>query len=106
MQEYYASLEKTVIFQAPNMYAWNILLRCKQFTQAELLQVREYLPLPEMIRFQTSATMEFLRTHFAEEIDACLEVDWEDCARLCACRVSIPNAVPGSELASPELGNL
>jgi hypothetical protein len=61
------------------MYAWNILLRCKQFTQEELLEVREYCCLPEMIRYQKSVTLEFLETHFAEEIDACLEVDWEDC---------------------------
>lgn len=82
MQEYYASLEKDILFQAPNMYAWNILLRYKQFTQKELLQVKEYLPLPEMIHFQKSVTLVFLEEHFAEEIDAYLEIDWEDCRRL------------------------
>ncbi len=79
MEEYYRSIEKSKIFQAPNMYAWNILLRCKQFTQEELLRVHDYCVLPEMIRFQESVTLEFLETYFAEEIDACLEVDWEDC---------------------------
>ncbi len=45
MEAYYSRLEKPEIFQAPHRYAWNILLRVKQFTQEELLEVREYCPL-------------------------------------------------------------
>ena len=77
----YELVTKEELFQAPERYAWNILLREKQFTQEELLSVREYLPLPEMIRFQHAVTEEFLREHFARDIDACYEVDWYDCKR-------------------------
>ena len=77
----YESVKKETIFQAPQCYAWNILLREFQFTQEELLVHREYCPLPEMIRFQQSVTMSFLREHFQADIDACLEVDWDDCRK-------------------------
>jgi hypothetical protein len=87
MEAYYRGLEKAEIFQAPNRYAWNILLRAKQFTREELLEVREYCPLVEMIRFQESVTLPFLRTHFAAEIDDCLEVDWEDCRKWAGHRI-------------------
>ncbi len=65
----------------PERYAWNILLRVQQFTEEELLHVREYISLPEMIRFQHVASMDFLQSHFSKEIDECLEVDWEYCKK-------------------------
>ena len=82
----YEHLTKIVIFQAPHRYAWNILLREFQFTQEELLIARDYVSLPEMIRFQHAATMEFLREHYQKDIDDCLEVDWNDCANWIAKR--------------------
>lgn len=80
----YERYSKTDIFQAPQRFAWNILLREKQFTEEELLEAREYLSLPEMMRFQEVATEAFLRAHFAAEIDECLEVDWNDQKRWAA----------------------
>ena len=77
----YETVTKTEVFQAPHSYAWNILLRRLQFTQEELLINRDYIPLPEMIRFQESVTIPFLRAHFQWDIDDCLEVDWNDCQK-------------------------
>ncbi len=82
----YNTIEKEEILQAPQRYAWNIVLRHKQFTEEELLKVKEYLALPEMIRFQHAASLAFLRTHFQKEIDDCLEVDWLDVSRWIAAR--------------------
>jgi hypothetical protein len=98
MEAYYSRLEKDEIFQAPHRYAWNILLRAKQFTQEELLEHREYCPLVEMIRFQDSVTLEFLRTHFEADIDACLEVDWEDCRKWAGHRCSPHNPVDNTHV--------
>lgn len=81
IEQLYSTATKAEIFRQPERYAWNILLRVQQFSQEELLVIREYLSLPEMIRFQQVVTMNFLRTHFSKEIDDCLEVDWEDCRK-------------------------
>lgn len=81
MEVRYAQKTREEIFQAPERFAWNILLRVQQFTQSELLTVREYICLKTMIRYQTSATIEFLREHFRKDIDDCLEVDWNDCIK-------------------------
>ena len=75
----YSTATKAEIFRQPERYAWNILLRVQQFTQEDLLVVREYMSLPELVRFQHAATIDFLRSHFSKEIDDCLEIDWEDC---------------------------
>jgi hypothetical protein len=81
VEQMYSTITKAEIFGQPERYAWNILLRVKQFEQEELLSVRNYINLPEMIRFQESATMDFLQSEFSNEIDECLEVDWEDCRK-------------------------
>ncbi len=81
IEYFYSMATKVEIFRQPERYAWNILLRVQQFTQEELLAVREYISLPEMIRFQHSVSMEFLRAEFSKDIDDCLEVDWEDCRK-------------------------
>lgn len=75
----YEYVTKSEVLVSPHRYAWNILLRVMQFTTNELLENRDYISLPEMIQFQDSVTMEFLRSFFSCDIDACLEVDWEDC---------------------------
>lgn len=74
----YESIPKSQILQEPQRYAWNILVCERQFTQEELLAVKEYLDLPTMIRSQLCLTRDFLEAHFVAEIDACLEVDWDD----------------------------
>lgn len=81
IEQLYSMITKAEIFGQPERYAWNILLRVQQFEQEELLAARDYISLPEMIRFQHAASMSFLRTHFAQDIDTCLEVDWEDCRK-------------------------
>ena len=79
MESYISNKTKDELLKEPHKYAWNIVLRFKQFTQEEILQVREYLPMVELIRFQQSATLDFLHTHFQKDIDDCYEVDWTDC---------------------------
>lgn len=49
-----------------------------QFTQPEILQMKEYMDIYTLVRFQKALTREFLRANFAEEIDECLELDWND----------------------------
>jgi hypothetical protein len=74
----YESVPKSLLLAEPHRFAWNIVVREHQFTQEELLAVREYLDLPTLIRFQRCLTLDFLRTHFTKDIDDCLEVDWTD----------------------------
>ena len=61
----------------PEKYSWRLLLSQVQFSQEELLQVRAWIVIRELIRYQKSLTKEFLEKHFAEEIDESLEVDWD-----------------------------
>jgi hypothetical protein len=67
---------KTEYLVHPERYAWNSLLYTVQFTQAELLEVADWITMPELIRYQKSVTLDFLERHFAKAIDDCLEVDW------------------------------
>jgi hypothetical protein len=62
----------------PEKYAWNLLLSQVQFTQDELLLVKDWITIREMIRYQKSLTKSFLEKYFSEEIDESLEVDWND----------------------------
>lgn len=78
---YYSQLKKEDILKSPTSYAWNCVLRYIQFTQAELIAMKAYVELPELIRFQTSVTKAFLTAHFQAELDACLEVDSCDIAQ-------------------------
>jgi hypothetical protein len=75
---YYESLDKQDIIANPSHHAWNCVLYYIQFTQDELLSLREWIEVRELIQYQRSVTREFLRTHFQKEIDDCLEVDWTD----------------------------
>lgn len=74
---------KNIILNSPQKYAWNIVLRVQQFTEDELLAVREYCEIKDIIRFQNSATKDFLTEHFSKDIDDSLEVDWNDVKRYC-----------------------
>ena len=66
------------VLAQPKSFAWNIVLELLQFSQEELLEVRQivHLPLEELIRFQKCLTQSFLIEHFLSEIDESLEVDW------------------------------
>ncbi len=61
----------------PAAHAWNYVLHYVQFTQEQLLEVRDYVDLVAMVKYQKCVTMDFLRTHFRDEINACLELDWD-----------------------------
>jgi len=76
--KYYEKIGKEAILLSPSQYAWNSLLCYVQFTQEEILTLRNWMVMKSLIRYQKSATYEFLYTHFREEVDECLEVDWND----------------------------
>lgn len=84
----YESVERTEFLATPWKFAWNIVVREFQFTQEELVAVKEYLDLPTLIRFQRCLTRPFLEAHFGAEIDACLEVDWYDIEKIMTDRAS------------------
>lgn len=77
-QRYYESIPRQDILSNPSKYAWNCVLYYLQFTQEEILSVKEWIDVYDIIRFQKSVTQQFLRNHFQKEIDDCLEVDWND----------------------------
>lgn len=77
-REYYENINKEDIFTNPSRYAWNCLLYYKQFSQEEILMMKEWIEVRELIKYQKSVTKQFLREHFQKEIDDCLEVDWTD----------------------------
>ena len=76
--EAYYKMSKPLILTYPSNYAWNCVLRYVQFTQEELLSVKEWLELKELIRFQECISRDFLKEHFQNEIDISLDVDWTD----------------------------
>lgn len=75
---YYKSIPLADIYAMPEKYAWNCLLYYRQFSQDQLLHFKHYLEMPQLVKYQVAATRPFLETHFAAEIDECLEVDWRD----------------------------
>lgn len=78
---------KTNILTNPHKYAWNIVLRVIQFTQSEILSVREYCEIKDIIRFQNSANKQFLLQNFSKDIDDSLDVDWNDVNKYCINRI-------------------
>ena len=80
-KEWFESLDKRDLLKNPENYPWNAVLYYLQFSQEELLVVKEHLDIPALVKYQTAATYEFLRRHFSKEIDNCLEVDWADVTR-------------------------
>jgi hypothetical protein len=87
MESYIRNTPKNDILNTPHKHAWNIVLRIIQFTQSELLSVRQYCEIKDIIRFQNSATQSFLITHFSKDIDESLDVDWNDVKNYCINRV-------------------
>lgn len=77
-KEFYENIPKIDILHNPSKYAWNCILYYVQFSQEEILSIKEWIEVSELIQFQKSVTKQFLREHFQKEIDDCLEVDWTD----------------------------
>ena len=75
---YYKSMNKTTILSNPSNYAWNYILHYIQFSQEEIISVKEWIELPELIKYQTSVTIQFLREHFQNEINVHSDIDWTD----------------------------
>ena len=80
-EEYYKSIAMEDIYKQPERYSWNCLLYYRQFDRAQLLHFKQFLEMPQLVKYQAAATADFLRTHFQTEIDACWEVDWSDVER-------------------------
>lgn len=68
-------LLKHRILENPQDYPWNVVLFHVQFSQEELLLVRDYVDLYSMIRYQKCLTREFLRQHFLQEIEESDDTD-------------------------------
>jgi hypothetical protein len=77
-RKYYESINKIDILSNPSNYAWNNVLHYIQFSQDEIIYIKEWIEIPELIKYQQSITTQFLRKHFQKEIDSCLEIDWND----------------------------
>lgn len=75
---WYITEGKAKIMANPQNYAWNCVLRFIQFTQEEIIQMKAYVDICTLVRYQSEVTRDFLRANFAEEIDDCLELDWND----------------------------
>lgn len=76
--EFYYKMSKPQILAHPSNYAWNCVLRYVQFSQDEILSVKEWIEIRELIKFQKCVTRNFLRDHFQNEIDMSLDIDWHD----------------------------
>lgn len=76
--EYYSTLSKTDIFSNPGQYPWNCLLYYKQFTQDELIIGRPWIEIVDMVKYQKCLTLEFIQTHFENEVDESDILSWED----------------------------
>jgi hypothetical protein len=76
-REYYISVGKPALLNNPSAYAWNNVLYYLQFTQSELLEVRDHYDVKDIIYYQSSVTRSFLKEHFIDEINNSLEVDWQ-----------------------------
>lgn len=77
-KDFYSRLNKSDIFSNPSQYPWNCLLMYIQFTQEEILLLKDWIEVRELIKYQKSVTKQFLHDNFQKEIDDCLEVDWND----------------------------
>lgn len=77
-KEFYENIPKIDILLNPSKYTWNCILYYVQFSQEEILSVKEWIEIRELIQFQKAVTKQFLGEHFQKEIDDCLEVDWTD----------------------------
>jgi hypothetical protein len=76
-KEYYESLSKTDIFTQPQNYPWNCLLYYCQFTQDELVNVKPWIDIINMVKYQTCLTRRFVHEHFQNVVDNDDLLTWE-----------------------------
>ena len=74
---YYRLLPKEELFKTPDKYPWNCVLYYIQFTQSELLQVRDWIDIMVMVKHQKCLTRSFVREHFHLEVDNHDILTWE-----------------------------
>jgi transposase len=77
-RDYYATLERSVILASPQNYTWNCVLYYIQFTQDELLQVKDWLDIIAVIKYQQSASYRFLESYFTDEINEASDINWDE----------------------------
>ncbi len=77
-KNYYETIGKDELLKNPSRYAWNCVLYYIQFTQDELLEVKDLCDIKDIIKYQKAITYNFLETHFTTEIDNSLDIDWND----------------------------
>ena len=76
-KEYYESLSKTDIFAQPQNYPWNCLLYYRQFTQDELVNVKPWIDIINMVKYQRCLTRRFVHEHFQNIVDNDDLLTWE-----------------------------
>ena len=76
-KEYYESLSKMDIFAQPQNYPWNCLLYYRQFTQDELVNVKPWIDIINMVKYQTCLTRRFVHEHFQDVVDNDDLLTWE-----------------------------
>ena len=74
---YYASLSKEDLFKTPDRYAWNCVLYYIQFTQSELLLVRDWIDIMVMVKHQRCLTRQFVSDNFLAEVNDHDLLTWE-----------------------------
>lgn len=75
-REFYERTGKAQLLANPVAYAWNCVLIYIQFTQAELLSVKNYLDIPALVKYQTCVTRAWLHEHFETDIEECHHIGW------------------------------
>jgi len=77
-KQYYLSLGKEKIFSDPHLYAWNCVLTFYQLSQDELLEFKQFVDIQALVKYQRSATYEFVHTHFIDEVEEDDLLTWND----------------------------
>jgi hypothetical protein len=72
------NVTKDTILQSPDSWPWNIVLRLHQFSRKELLAVRDYCDVWDIVRFQSAASYDFIVKYFKGEVDQSDMLDWHD----------------------------
>lgn len=76
--DYYTTLKRADILASPHRFAWNCVLYYIQFTCDELLQVKDWLDIIAVIKYQQSASYRFLEIHFTDEINELSIINWDE----------------------------
>lgn len=85
---FYSTLTKTIVFENPTKYGWNLFLKYHQLSEDEILNFRQHLDVIDIVRYQNVATIPFLKKHFTYEIDECWNLTWEEVEIYCHTRTT------------------